>query len=200
MSSFFLGVMPLAMRMTATLLAVSVFTAVFVRIITEQQDRLHSMATTDALTGLLNRTILDRTLEEAIQVNNRTDEPMTLVFLDMDHFKSINDTLGHDAGDRVLQDVASLLVRRLRRIDRIFRLGGEEFMVFLHGTDVGNGQKIAEELRLAVASLSTIPEQTITVSLGLAGLRPGDDLLTWMKRGDQNLYRAKVQGRNRVVV
>lgn len=189
----------LAIRMTATLFAVSIFTAIFIRVITEQQDRLHEIATTDPLTGVLNRTTLDDTLEEAIQINKRTAEPMTLIFLDLDHFKAINDSHGHDAGDRVLQSVAALLRHRLRRIDRIYRLGGEEFLVFLHGTDAANGAKIAEELRQEVASLKNIPDQATSVSLGIAGLQADDNLATWMKRGDENLYRAKAEGRNRVI-
>lgn len=191
---------PLAIRMSATLVAVSVFTAIFTRVITEQQDRLHSMATTDPLTGVFNRTTLIETLEEAIQVHNRTDEPMTLILLDLDHFKSINDSFGHDTGDRVLQSVADLLRKRLRRIDKIFRLGGEEFLVFLHGTNARNGVNIAEELRFAVTILKAVPDQSITVSLGVAGLLADDDVTSWMKRGDENLYRAKEEGRNRVVV
>jgi diguanylate cyclase (GGDEF)-like protein len=157
------------------------------------------MAATDSLTGLLNRTLLQITLEQVIQQNNRTGEPMTLVTLDIDHFKKINDALGHDAGDTVLQSIAELLQNRLRRIDKVFRLGGEEFLALLHGTDAGNGQQIAEELRKAVESLTLFPEQHITVSIGVATLQPGEEWTTWMKRSDDNLYRAKLEGRNRVI-
>ncbi len=180
-------------------MAVSVFTAIFTRIISDQQDKLQALAVTDPLTGLFNRTLLQVSLEQVIQQNNRTDEPMTLITIDIDHFKKINDTLGHDAGDSVLKSVADLLRKRFRRIDKVFRLGGEEFMVLLHGTDNVNGQQIAEELRNAVTLLETLPNQPITVSIGVATFQSGEDWTTWMKRSDDNLYRAKLEGRNQVV-
>lgn len=191
---------PLAIRMTATLLAVSVFSAIFTRVINEQQDQLQQMVATDPLTGLFNRTLLQISLEQVIQQNNRTGEPMTLVTLDLDHFKKINDTLGHDAGDKALQSIAELLKNRLRRIDKIFRLGGEEFLAILHGTDAENGQQIAEELRKAVESLTLFHKQHLTVSIGVATLQAGEEWSTWMKRSDENLYRAKQEGRNCVVI
>ena len=190
---------PLAIRMAATLLAVSTFSVIFTRIISEQQRKLQAQAATDPLTGLFNRTLLDVTLEQAIQHNNRTSEPMTLITLDLDHFKVVNDTLGHDAGDIVLRGVAKLLLMRFRRIDKVFRLGGEEFLALLHGTDLENSQRIAEEVRAAIASLSLLPDQHITVSIGIATYQPGETWTEWMKRSDENLYRAKQGGRNRVV-
>lgn len=190
---------PLAIRITATLLAVSAFSAIFTRVITDQQSNLEALAATDPLTGLFNRTLLQVSLEQAIQQTNRTGEPMTLITLDLDHFKTINDTLGHDAGDTVLQSVAGILHNRLRRIDKIFRLGGEEFLALLHGTDTGNSQQIAEELRKSVESLALFPDQSITVSIGVATFQPGEEWTTWMKRSDDNLYCAKQKGRNQVV-
>lgn len=189
----------LAIRMTATLLSVSIFSAIFTRVLINQQNKLQALAETDPLTGLYNRTILNETLERAILLNNRTGEPMTLITIDLDHFKSINDALGHDAGDTVLKGVADLLNQRMRRIDKIFRLGGEEFLVLLHGTDVKNGKKIAEELRTAISSLTLIPDQSITASIGVATLNSNEELTSWMKRSDENLYRAKLEGRNKTV-
>lgn len=190
---------PLAIRMTATLLAVSIFTAIFTRIIIVQQNKLKTMAVTDPLTGLYNRILLHDSLEQAIQHNNRSGEPMTLITLDLDNFKKVNDTFGHDAGDNVLQDVASLLNKRLRRIDKVFRLGGEEFLVLLHGSGKENGQQIAEQIRKEISSLATLPDQAITTSIGVATFEPGESWSAWMKRSDENLYRAKMDGRNRVV-
>jgi diguanylate cyclase (GGDEF)-like protein len=189
---------PLATRVAATLFAVSVFSAIFVRVIDAQQRRLVALAVTDPLTGLPNRALLRGTLEQAIQQNHRTGAPMTLVTLDLDHFKSINDTLGHAAGDSVLRGVGDLLNRRIRRADKVFRLGGEEFLALLYGTDAEVGQQVAEELRDAIGSLSLIPGRSVTVSVGVAALRPGEDWAEWMKRGDENLYRAKSAGRDRV--
>lgn len=190
---------PLVIRMAATLAAVSIFAIILIRVITEQQNKLQAQAVTDPLTGLFNRTLLHVTLDQAIQQNRRTGEPMTLVALDLDHFKSINDTLGHDAGDLVLRGVAELLHKRLRRIDKVFRLGGEEFLALLHGTDAENGRRIAAQLRSALASLRPLPGYPITASIGVATLHPGEDWSEWMKRSDENLYRAKENGRDRVV-
>lgn len=190
---------PVAARVAATLLMVSIFSVIFVRVITEQQHKLEKLAVTDPLTGLLNRTLLRSTLEEAIHQNNRTGVSMTLLTLDLDRFKSINDTLGHDAGDVVLQGVSELLKKRTRRTDKVFRPGGEEFLVLLYGTEIENGVKVAEELRGAIALLSLLSDRTVTVSIGVATLLAGESWTEWLKRSDENLYRAKSGGRNRVV-
>ena len=188
----------LAIRSAATLLAVSTFSAIFVRVLNEQQHKLHSQLVIDPLTGVLNRTQLDATLEQAIQQNKRAGTPMTLLTLDLDHFKTINDVLGHDAGDKVLCEVGELLRKRIRNVDKVFRLGGEEFLAFLFGTDAENGKKLAEELRSAVEAMEVLHDHPVTVSIGVATLLPGEDQTTWMKRGDKNMYRAKLEGRNQV--
>ncbi|NEQ53040.1 MAG: GGDEF domain-containing protein [Leptolyngbya sp. SIO3F4] len=174
--------------------------AVFVRVISEQQQRLRVQAMTDPLTGLLNRTLLHETLNWAIEQSKRLELPMTLVALDIDHFKDVNDTFGHDVGDQVLQGVSQLLKSRTRKVDRVFRLGGEEFLVLLHGTNGDNARHVAEELRNRIASLQLLPKRSVTVSVGVATLQVGEDWSTWMKRSDNNLYRAKMGGRNRVEV
>ena len=124
---------------------------------------------------------------------------MTIIALDLDRFKLINDTQGHDTGDMVLRGIGEFLNNRFRRIDKVFRLGGEEFLALLHGTDLDNGFNIAEELRSKVESLAIIPGQKITVSMGIAAYQAGEDWNEWMKRADENLYRAKLEGRNRVM-
>ena len=201
------GVMPqiwlsldpvLASRVTATLVAVSVFSAIFVSVISEQQKRLEALVVTDALTGLPNRMSLGDSLEQAVHQHNRSGAAMTLLMLDLDRFKAINDSLGHDAGDRVLRDIGRLLRQRIRQVDKAFRIGGEEFMVLLYGTDLQNGTRVAEELRKAIADYSFFPDRDVTVSIGVATLKAGEDVQAWIKRSDENLYRAKEQGRNRV--
>lgn len=137
----------IAVRASATLFAVSVFTGIFVHIINEQQRRLEALALTDTLTGLLNRTLFQRSLEEAIQQNERTQAPMSLLVLDFDHFKHVNDTLGHGAGDKVLAGAAGLLLKRTRRVDKLFRIGGEEFVSLLYGTPLESACAVAEQLR-----------------------------------------------------
>lgn len=190
---------PLAARVTATLFAVSAFSAIFVRVISNQQQQMQTLAVTDPLTGVLNRALLHDTLEQASQQSNRTDIPMTLVALDLDHFKAINDSLGHDAGDIVLKGLGEYLRQSVRATDKVFRMGGEEFLVFLYDTSVEGSQQFAEKLRSEIASLKLLPDHPVTVSIGVATLQSGDDRDEWMKHCDNNLYRAKLNGRNQVV-
>jgi diguanylate cyclase (GGDEF)-like protein len=185
-------------RASATLLAVSVFSAIFLHVITRQQQQLNKQVVTDPLTGLSNRILLRVSLEQAIAQSARTGTPMTLLVLDMDRFKSINDTLGHDTGDELLRGIGELLRNRVRRSDKVFRLGGEEFLALLYDADAEAGRKVAEELRVAVETSALLPNRTVTASIGVATLEPGEDWKAWMKRGDENMYRAKAAGRNRV--
>jgi diguanylate cyclase (GGDEF)-like protein len=189
----------IAARVAATLLGVSVFSAIFVRQIGKQQRELEERAVTDPLTGLRNRALLASTLEQAMEQARRSDVSMTLLGLDLDEFKSINDVHGHDAGDAVLRGVADILRSRIRRTDEAFRLGGEEFLVFLYGTDAERGRRLAEELRSAVESREMVPGLGVTVSIGVAGLDGDADWEAWMRRCDENLYSAKAHGRNLVV-
>jgi len=188
-----------AVRMLATLSLVSILAGIFIRVITEQQTKLRTLAVTDSLTGLLDRTLLQNTLEEILSLRKRIGLPMSLLALDIDHFKKINDSYGHDAGDEVLIELGKMLQKRMRRIDKIFRLGGEEFLVILYGTDLDNAIKVAEELRKMIEAQPLIPNHPVTVSIGVSTLQEEEDSMTWMKRGDENLYKAKSSGRNRVV-
>jgi len=124
---------------------------------------------------------------------------MTLISLDLDNFKKINDTLGHDAGDDVLRGIGKLLQKRIRRSDKVFRLGGEEFLILLYETDSAQGLLVAEELRKKIESMRLLPDRSVTTSVGVATLQPKEDWRDWMKRSDDNLYRAKKEGRNRVL-
>lgn len=189
---------PLAYRVVVTLVLVSILPAVFVNVIERLQTQLKALATRDVLTGLHNRALLAESLNYAIEEHKRLNIPMTLAALDVDHFKEINDELGHDGGDAVLKDIATVLVNRSRSVDKVFRLGGEEFLLMLHNTEGLDAFNVAEEIRLAVAELQTHKNFAVTTSAGLATLREDDDYSTWMKRADVHLYEAKALGRNRV--
>jgi diguanylate cyclase (GGDEF)-like protein len=203
------GVLPLAttavepglvLRLGATLGTVSLFTAVFVRLIETQHRALERQAVTDPLTGLSNRTRLQDALERAIEQHRRTDTPMSLVAIDLDHFKAVNDAHGHDAGDAVLAAVGEHLRGRVRRIDEAFRTGGEEFLLLLFATAGDQAAELAEELRTAVADLELLPDRRVTLSAGVAELAAGEDWRAWMRHADDALYRAKDRGRDRVVL
>ena len=164
--------------------------------------QLEAMAMTDPLTGLANRRhFLDRAATE-LQRAQRFGHAMAVLMVDADHFKQVNDTYGHDAGDRVLCALASLLEANARRLDIIGRLGGEEFAVASLETDADSAMALAERIRGAIAETAIDIGNavlSITVSIGLTGLQPADasvdDLL---KRADAALYGAKRAGRNRV--
>jgi diguanylate cyclase (GGDEF)-like protein len=159
-------------------------------------------ATRDALTGVGNRIALEITAEREIAIARRTNQPTTILVLDIDHFKRINDRYGHSAGDRVLVETARRLRESCRESDSIFRFGGEEFVVLLSQTEENGAFAIAERIRTAIATMSTQYEQAgihITVSIGIACLNRGEGLHAWFDRADRALYLAKQAGRNRVV-
>lgn len=153
--------------------------------------------TTDPLTGAPNRRGLDRHLEKALGRVN----PLSVIMVDIDHFKRVNDTYGHDAGDLVLQQVASAIKNSVRPGDFMGRFGGEEFMVVCNA-DIDEAVEIAERVRQAVMSTPvSIPDSvtvSITASFGVARHLPGEDALAVVKRADRALYNAKNEGRNRV--
>lgn len=188
----------LAARVVATLFSVSIFSVIFIRIISQQHEKLERLAATDPLTGLANRAVLAPSLERAVRQSRRRRSGLTVITVDIDNFKAINDTFGHDAGDAVLQGVADVLLQNVRRFDRVFRLGGEEFLVALGATELRDGRAVAEALRFAIESAEVIPGCKVTASLGVATLRPSEDWVALRKRSDENLYRAKSLGRNRV--
>ena len=188
-----------AIRFSVTFLLVCVYSAIFLRVISRQYSELQKMAITDKLTGLYNRTLLQDSLTQAIHQTDRTDTAFTLIHMDIDFFKEINDELGHNVGDNVLMQLGALLKDSFRDSDKIFRTGGEEFLILIYNTDEANSIAIAEKLRRNIENFSFIPGRKVTVSIGVAGLGSTKDWKQWMKACDKNLYDAKNSGRNRVV-
>jgi len=163
------------------------------------------MAITDALTGLHNRRYMETHLGTLVEQAAQRGKPLAALVLDIDHFKSINDTHGHDAGDDVLREFALRIRRSIRNIDLACRFGGEEFVVVMPDTDMAVAAAVAERLRRRVAG-EPFPIQrgttllNVTLSIGIAALGGAEDTAAAMlKRADQALYRAKRDGRNRVV-
>ena len=189
-----------ATRFSVTFLLVSIYSAIFLHIVSRQYSELHKQAITDKLTGLYNRTLLQDSLAQAIHQANRSNTAFTLIIMDIDHFKDINDELGHDMGDHVLVQLGAFLKDSIRESDKVFRIGGEEFLILVFNTDEANSTNIAEKLRRNIENLSLIPGRKVTVSIGVAGLGSAKGWKQWMKTCDKNLYEAKNSGRNRVVV
>jgi two-component system cell cycle response regulator len=163
------------------------------------------MAITDQLTGLHNRRYMSRHLDNLLANAQKNERPLTFVIMDIDHFKQVNDTCGHDIGDEVLKEFASRIAANVRGIDLACRYGGEEFVVVMPDTDVAFAYSIAERLRQTVEAnpvkISRAPGQlSITISIGIARMEGvGDSADALLHRADQALYRAKRSGRNRVV-
>ncbi len=163
------------------------------------------MAITDALTGLFNRRYMESHLATLIEQASSRGKPLAALVIDIDYFKAINDSHGHDAGDDVLRDFALRIKRSIRGIDLACRYGGEEFVIVMPETDMAVAAMVAERLRRRIAADPFVIQDgtrhiPVTISIGLAGLRGADDTAAaLLKRADQALYRAKRDGRNRVV-
>ena len=167
-------------------------------------DEIRALTITDPLTGCYNRRYLDERLREEVLRSQRSGRPLSVILTDIDHFKRINDSLGHAAGDRVLVGLAEILASEMRaQIDWVARFGGEEFVVLLPDTALDAAGRVAERLRLAVESTPFSHdgrEISITASFGVAAMGENDNAEGLLKRADANLYRAKAAGRNTVVV
>jgi two-component system cell cycle response regulator len=162
------------------------------------------MALTDALTGLYNRRYMESHVGTLVEQAAMRGKPLAVLILDIDYFKSVNDSHGHDAGDDVLREFAIRIRKSIRGLDLACRYGGEEFVVVMPETDMAVATMVAERLRRRIAS-DPFPIQKgarmieVTISIGIAALRPNDNPAAIIKRADQALYRAKRDGRNRVV-
>ena len=158
------------------------------------------LARTDSLTGLWNRRHFEDTVETEIERARRYGTPLSLLTLDADHFKRINDSHGHHVGDDVLREIARLLGLQIRRSDLLCRWGGEEFMVLVPETDGDRAAAMAEKIRERVAAHEFDGVGRVTVSIGVGQAGPHETADAWLRRVDAALYEAKLQGRNRVVL
>ena len=169
------------------------------------QKKLEEMAMVDPLTQAFNRNEFEQRFRYMTQVNRRTNSPMCLILFDIDHLKTINDTMGHLMGDRVIRDIARLASRAVRGQDMLVRWGGDEFILLVQN-DLEATRKVAERLRMAVAShefddatVSPDVMNMISVSCGIAEYQSGQTLDEFLMRADKALYQAKARGRNLVV-
>jgi diguanylate cyclase len=160
------------------------------------------LSTLDALTQIPNRLAYETRIDEEMKRWQRFNQPTCIAVWDVDHFKRINDTYGHRAGDRVLRTVAECLAGRVRSTDFIARYGGEEFVGIFTGTTLESAMRVMDELRLAISKIGFHFRGTpisVTASSGVTALLPGDSPGAAFDRADQALYQAKQGGRNRVV-
>lgn len=185
---------------TVTLLLVALNALIFALRTAMQRRALEEIAALDPLTGARNRRAMEEEVAIALNAHQRTGRPVTLAILDLDHFKRVNDRHGHEAGDQLLRTFVDLVRRSTRATDRLFRFGGEEFVLLMEHTDeIGTmrafanlQRRIHEELRAA--------GEPVTVSMGAAVLRHGESRDAWFARADAALYRAKQGGRDRLAL
>lgn len=175
-----------------------------IRDLTRAYELVTADANTDSLTGLPNRRCFLGTLGKEIRRSQRHAHPLSLAMIDVDEFKEVNDTYGHDAGDKVLQSLAQLFVKEFRDYDLVGRLGGEEFAVIFPDTKMSGANVSCERLLDKVRrARTTVNSEQIycTVSIGLTELQSDTrDTTALLKRADQLMYEAKVDGRNRVIL
>ncbi len=189
----------LAARVGLSLLFVQIMINSVLNVIGDLQRALVAQTLTDPLTGAFNRRHLAARLDECAASAASAPPVDALLLIDIDHFKRINDSHGHDVGDEVLRKVVAAVATRARRSDLLFRLGGEEFVLLLPGATLPQAQRIAEDLRERVSLAGLLPAgEAVTVSIGVSALQCGQTADAWLKSADAALYRAKRGGRNRV--
>lgn len=159
-------------------------------------DKMKQLATYDQLTGLVNRRSFEEIVKVKLQNTSMQQSTASIILIDIDHFKAVNDTHGHEAGDEVLKQVASIINSSFRSSDIISRWGGEEFIVFLSDTDIDLAKSMAERLKGNIESQTYYKNMSITVSQGVSSLSPKDTYESLLNKADQRLYKAKNSGRN----
>ncbi|TXH96850.1 MAG: GGDEF domain-containing protein [Pseudomonas sp.] len=165
-----------------------------------QREQLQLLAIQDPLTGARNRRAMNEELKIAVSSKRRHGRSYGVLAMDLDHFKQINDLYGHQAGDQVLIDYVKLIKACSRQEDRLFRFGGEEFLLLLPDTDMEGLEAAAENLLESVRANLRSPGGVVTASIGGALLREDEPWIHWLQRADQCLYEAKSSGRNRAII
>ncbi len=168
---------------------------------TAREEQLEKLASADPLTGLLNRRAILRTLRDNITRASRYGEHLSVILLDIDNFKEVNDTQGHKAGDTALRKVAAILEKRLRHADSVGRYGGDEFLIVLPQTDLAGATRPAERIRQEIEKTklrSKNRTNALTASLGVAEYKADEDNAALFDRVDRRLYCAKQNGRNQI--
>ena len=197
---YLLGRFYLANAAYIVLLTVSVrLNEQYVRVRTLAETMTY-LAHTDTLIEIANRRELNQTIAREINLATRHSQPLAVIMFDLDHFKQVNDTYGHDTGDTMLKEIARIVRGLVRSPDLLGRWGGEEFLIVAPQTDSAQARGLAERLRLAIAAHAFEQIGSITASFGVAEYGPPESPEDWLKRADQALYAAKQGGRNQVAM
>jgi diguanylate cyclase (GGDEF)-like protein len=179
-----------------TIVVMSSFAYAFSTVTNRQRELLIRLATKDPLTGAGNRRALENKMAEVVAAHSRSRSPSSLIILDLDHFKAVNDAHGHATGDQILCRITEIVNLRIRVTDSIYRIGGEEFVVVLEGQNLEGAGHLAEQLRTIVEAHELVSDRAVTISLGVAEIRYKETGSDWLHRADEALYQAKRAGRN----
>ena len=186
-------------RITFSLGLTCIFVMVFAWLVGRLQTQLIRLATRDPLTGCLNRSQLADVLNAQIQLRERYERVCSLVLIDLDDFKLVNDRWGHLAGDRVLQELQRRVCKRLQKTDQMFRLGGGEFLLVLPEIRQKEADRLARDLLISISATPFGEGVKITASASVAEISKGETWSVWLNRADQALHEAKIRGRNQLV-
>lgn len=185
------------LSVAAGLVSIVIFLVLFLQ--SKRVNKIYELAARDPLTNIYNRKGLFDILKQKIGEVHRYERALSVIFFDIDHFKQINDTYGHDAGDKVLIELSQMVSRGIRQSDIFARWGGEEFLIVLPETSKERAVMLAEKLRTTIENHSFGKIENITCSFGVTALQKDDSLQSLLKRVDMLLYKAKESGRNKVV-
>ncbi len=185
-------------RFALSFLLVNIFLYAFSVHLERKTRDLEKSLQTDSLTGAGNRLALARTMQRVSGQLARHQTPVSMLILDIDHYKRVNDQFGHSVGDRVLKTFTSALESRLRNTDSLYRFGGEEFVIIAENTGIADAQVLAEAIRKRINANDFPPVANLSVSIGVAQLEEEESTESWLRRADQALYQAKQKGRDRV--
>lgn len=186
-------------RITCSLGLTCLFAMIFAWLVGKLQYELTRLATTDSLTGCLNRSQLADTLNNQIRMRERYEQASCLILLNLDFFRAINDQSGHLAGDEVIKEMVLRIRKQLRTDDYLLRIAGEEFLIVLAETRQKEAENLALQLLTSISSRPFLNDVAATASASVAELHQGETWSVWLGRGEHALYSAKLQGRNQIV-
>ena len=172
----------------------------YVKLDITDKKELEKIATIDKLTNIYNRRMLDDFLKTEIEIANRHNEDLSLIIVDIDHFKIVNDTFGHLTGDNLLTSISKIILKNIRNTDIFGRYGGEEFLIICRKTTKENAFVLAEKLRILIKEFKFDEIGHKTISLGISDFQKSDTVETLFKKADTALYEAKNTGRDKSVI
>jgi len=187
-------------RFLVSIVACLLFSYAFASIRNKQRDELFELSSKDGLTGCGNRRAMDENIQAAIQLHQRNGIAVSLLILDLDDFKQINDQQGHAVGDEILRNVSAAIQSRIRTTDSIYRYGGDEFVVLAPNSNLQRSLGLAENLRIIVEQLGISNNTGIAISLGVAQYLQGQSAVQWLDCADAMLLKAKRDGKNQVLL